>query len=135
MERISPWTMSWRSRARSTGSARVREIQLPPSSPASRSPRSAGPQPRGALRLALPRLHPDRAVEANRLAVQHRVLDDVERQRRKFSGPAETLREGHLLAEGGADGIGQGREQRRVEDAGGDRHDADPELGEIACDR
>src|SRR5207244_3580930 len=48
---------------------------------------------------------------------------------------AETLRKRHLLAERGADRIGQGGEKRRVEDPGRDRHDADPELGEVACDR
>src|SRR2546425_6739221 len=99
------------------------------------SPRPVGPPPHDVLRLALPGLHPDRAVEPDRLAVQHRVLDDVQGQRRKFRGTAETRREGYLLAERGADRIGQGREKRGVENAGRDRHHADPELGEVARNR
>ena len=45
------------------------------------------------------RRHPDRAVEADRLAVQHRVLDDRAHELRELAGPAETRRERHHLAE------------------------------------
>src|SRR6478752_4704845 len=47
----------------------------------------------------LPRGHPDRAVEADHLAVEHRVLDDVHCQRAVLLGAAEAGRVGHLLAQ------------------------------------
>jgi hypothetical protein len=36
------------------------------------------------------RRHANRAVETDRFAVEHFVLDDVRRERRKFVGPAES---------------------------------------------
>ena len=74
------------------------------------------------------RRHAQRAVEPDRLAVEHPVLDDLTGQLRVLGGLAEALREGDAGAELLAGLLGQRREQRRVEQAGGDRVDADPVL-------
>ena len=51
------------------------------------------------------------------------------------SGRPRRWGKGTCLAERDANRIGQGGEQRRLEDAGRDGHDADPQLREIARDR
>src|SRR5574342_215242 len=52
------------------------------------------PPPSGSARL-----HADRAVQTYRLAVQHRVLHDVQGEGRVLGRSAEPGREGDLLAE------------------------------------
>src|SRR4051794_21036053 len=51
------------------------------------------------LRRSLPRRHSDRAVEADRLAVEHRVLHDLRGELRELAGASEARRERDLLAE------------------------------------
>src|SRR5690349_9649634 len=80
-------------------------------------------------------LHADGPVETDGLAVEHPVLEDVRDQRRVLRGTAEPGREGNLLAERRARGLGQAGQHRRFEDAGRDGADPDAELGEIARDR
>src|SRR6476620_10814933 len=58
--------------------------------------RSAGE--RDSAMVLLPRRHPDRAVEADRLAVEHRVLHDLRGELRELVGTPEARRERHLLA-------------------------------------
>src|SRR5881409_2043986 len=48
------------------------------------------PRPKKSWVALLARRHAQRAVEADRLAVQHRVLDDVAHERRELARPAET---------------------------------------------
>src|SRR4051794_27271551 len=91
-----------------------------------RVPRSAR------ARLRLSRRHPQSAIQPDDLAVEHRVLDDVHRQRGVLVRAPEPRRERDLAAEGVAGLLGQAGEQRRVEQAGGDRADADPVAGEVA---
>ncbi len=86
-----------------------------------------GPGARSAWR------HPQRAIEPDRLAVEHPVLDDLTGELRVLGGQAEALREGDARAERLTGLLGQGREQRRVEQTGGDRVDADAVLREVAC--
>src|SRR5213594_1654379 len=80
------------------------------------------------------RRHPDGAVEPDRLAVQHHVGDDVAGERGVLVRLAEPLRERHLLGERRADRLRQRAEQGRLEDSGRDRHHANAQLGEVACD-
>src|SRR4051812_48504626 len=54
------------------------------------------------------RRHPQRAVEADRLTVEHRVLRDVTRKRGELRGPAQARRERDLLAELLACGLRKG---------------------------
>ena len=75
---------------------------------------------------ALPGRHPQRAVEPDRLAVEHPVLDDLAGQLRVLRGPAEALREGDARAEFLAGLLGQCGQERRVEQTRGDRVDPDP---------
>src|SRR6476620_10117051 len=58
--------------------------------------RSAGE--RDSATALLPRRHPDRAVQADRLAVEHRVLHDLRGELRELVGTPEARRERHLLA-------------------------------------
>jgi cystathionine beta-lyase/cystathionine gamma-synthase len=53
------------------------------------------------------RRHPDRAVEADRLTVQHLVLDDVTGERRELRGAAESFRERNVLGERGTSFLGE----------------------------
>src|ERR1700730_8919384 len=86
------------------------------------------------LRATLAGLHPYRAVQPDRLAVEHGVLDYVRRERAVLGGTAEARREGHLLAEGHARRLRQSREERRVEEPGRDSADTDAQLGQVAGD-
>src|SRR5215218_869153 len=83
---------------------------------------------------SLLRSHADGAVEADGLAVEHPVLEDVADQGGVLLGLAEAGGEGDLGAEGGADLVGHGGQHGGVEDAGGDGHDADADPGELAGD-
>src|SRR5699024_9567768 len=83
---------------------------LSPSVPARPRGRTRGqvggvPGPSGRCRsgssVGLFRAHADRAVEAYRFAVEHRVLDDVCGQIRVLLGVAEPLRVRHLFPERG----------------------------------
>ena len=75
----------------------------------------------GVRRNRLARRHPQRAVEPDRLAVQHRVLDDLAGELAVLLGPAEPRREGDARAERLALLLGQRGEQRGVEESRGDR--------------
>src|ERR1700730_10286259 len=90
------------------------------------SPRSRGRQ------QSLPRRHADRAVEADGLAVQHRVLHDVDREVTVFGRIAEPRRMRHLRAETLQRLLIQSHQQRRQEQAGRDGVDADLVPGEVA---
>src|SRR5690606_8352734 len=81
---------------------------------------------------ALLRRQAQRAVEADGLAVQHRVVEDVAHQERVLLGAAEAAGERHRGGERGLRRLGQPAQHRRLEDAGGDRHDADAVAGELA---
>src|SRR5690348_442347 len=80
----------------------------------------------------LARRHTDGAVEADGLAVEHRVLDDVDRERGIFRGLAETRGMRHLCAEALARLLVQSHQERRVKYPGRDGVDADLLAGEIA---
>src|SRR5918995_1137830 len=79
-----------------------------------------------------PGRHPDASVETYYLPVEHLVLDDVLRQGRVLFRPAEPRRERHLLAKGFLRVLGERREHRRLEDAGGYRHHPYTAGGEFA---
>src|SRR5262249_46850831 len=81
------------------------------------------------------RRHPDRAVETNHLAVEHRVADDLTHERRELRGPPETRRKRHRLAERFGDFRRYLAHHRRLEDARRDRHDADSVARQLARDR
>src|SRR5215211_6797788 len=66
-----------------------------------------------------PGRHPDASVETYYLAVEHLVLDDMLRQGRVLVRPAKPRRERYLLAKGLLRILGERREHRRLEDAGG----------------
>src|SRR5439155_4062839 len=78
------------------------------------------PRPKKSWVALLARRHAQRAVEADRLAVQHRVLDDVAHERRELARPAETRGKGDLRGERLALRLGEHREHRRVEGTGRD---------------
>src|ERR1700689_1003101 len=82
-------------------------------------------------RLWSARWHPQRAVQPDRLAVEHAILDNVAGQLRVLGGLAEALGEGHACAELVARLLWQRGEQRRVEQAGGDGVDAYPVLRQV----
>src|SRR5215210_3754240 len=69
--------------------------------------------------------HPDRPVEPYDLAVEHLVLDNVPHERGVLLGLAEAGREGDLVAQRFAGFLGETSHHGGIEDAGGDRHDAD----------
>src|SRR3954464_3367973 len=75
---------------------------------------------RASMQIALLRRHPQGAVEADRLAVEHRVGDDLADQAAVLLGAAEAGGEGDPLPKGSARLLGQRRQQRRVEEARGD---------------
>src|SRR4051794_6299603 len=70
--------------------------------------------------------HPQRAVQANRLAVQHRILSDVARERRVLVREAEPGGERDRLAERLAVLLRERGQQRSVEQPRGDGAHADP---------
>src|SRR6266508_3236719 len=80
------------------------------------------------------RRHADGAVEPDGLAIEHDVLDDMGRQRSILGRAAEAGREGDLLAQRDARGLGQPRQHRCFENARRDRDDADAHFGQIARD-
>src|SRR5215203_1212614 len=82
-----------------------------------------------------PGRHPDASVETYYLAVEHLVLDDVLRQGRVLIRPAKPRRERYLLAKGLLRVLGERREHRRLEDAGGYRHHPYAARGEFAGHR
>src|SRR5271157_2815960 len=79
--------------------------------------------------------HAKGAVDADRLAVDVAVLDDMDRERRIFGGLAEAWGERHGLAERFLGRLRQAEQHRGHEDARRDRIDADSHLGELAGDR
>src|ERR687889_16720 len=83
----------------------------------------------------LPGRHPDGTVETYYLAVEHLVLDDVLRQGRVLFRPAKPRRERYLLAKGVLRVLGERREHRRLEDAGGYRYHPYSARGEFAGHR
>ena len=87
------------------------------------------------LKYPLLRRHADRAVEADRLAVQHLVLDDREREVRELVRDAEPRGERDAGAQRLAVLLGERRQKRRVEEARRDRVDADAAAGEVAGGR
>src|SRR3546814_15539814 len=70
------------------------------------------------LRGLLSWRHADRAVEADRLAIEHRVLDDRPHQLRIFLGPAEAARVRTLRPEAVLRGLRQADPHRRQDTAG-----------------
>src|ERR687897_577908 len=80
----------------------------------------------------LPGRHPDASVETYYLAVEHLVLDDVLCQGRVLFRPAKPRRERYLLAKGLLRVLGECREHRRLEDAGGNRHHPYAARGKFA---
>src|SRR4029453_5310850 len=76
--------------------------------------------------------HPDGTVETYYLAIEHLVLEDVFRQGRVLLRPAKPRRERYLLAKGLLRVLGERREHRRLEDAGGYRHHPYAARGEFA---
>src|SRR3954451_17308687 len=76
--------------------------------------------------------HAQGAVEADDLAVEHRVGDDVQRERRVLVRAAEARRVRDRGAERGLGLLRQARHQRCVEQARGDGAHPDAVLGEIA---
>src|SRR5918994_1739287 len=79
-----------------------------------------------------PGRHPDASVETYYLAVEHLVLDDVLCQGRVLFRPAKPRRERYLLAKGLLRVLGECREHRRLEDAGGNRHHPYAARGKFA---
>src|ERR1700710_1316068 len=69
-----------------------------PPPPVSHLPRRATLSHKGRGEGKLPRRHADGAVEADGLAVEHRVLDDVHREVAVFGSIAESRRMRHLRA-------------------------------------
>src|SRR5919199_3043659 len=63
-------------------------------------------------------------VEADDLAVEHLVLDDVPDERGKLFWTAEAPGEGHLSPERLPGRLGEAGQHRGIEDAGGDSDDA-----------
>src|SRR5205823_1838812 len=70
-------------------------------------------------------------VEANDLAVQVGIADDLECERGELIGRAETLREQHRLAERFALRVGERTEQGRIDESGRDRAHAYTGGGEV----
>src|SRR5213078_4315236 len=68
--------------------------------------------------------HAQRAVEPDALPVEHRVLDAVDDVRGVFVGASEPARMRDAGGQRGATVVAHRRQQRRVEEAGRDRHDA-----------
>src|SRR5690606_34155861 len=80
------------------------------------------------------RRHADGAVEADRLAVEVVVGDDVLHESGVLIRTTEARRVGHLLTEGVLCGLRQAREHRGLHDARGDRADPDGVACEFARD-
>src|SRR5437879_11068176 len=72
----------------------------------------------------LPWRHADGAVETDGLAVQHRILDDMDREVAVFGGVAKPCRMRHLGAQTLARLFVQAHQQRRQEQARRDGVDA-----------
>ena len=81
------------------------------------------------------RRHANSAVESDDFAVQHFVFEDMPHERGEFGWTAKPRREGHLLGERFAGGLGQTGEQGSVEGPWGNRHDANPHTRELARQR
>src|SRR3954463_8597701 len=78
-----------------------------------------------------PRTHADGAVQADRLAVEVGVVEDVQRRRRELLGAAQPRRVRNLGGEARLHLVAVPVEDRGVEDAGGDRADPDQLPGEV----
>src|SRR5262249_54844269 len=79
--------------------------------------------------------HADGAVQADGLAVQHDVLEDVADQRRVLARAPQARRERDLRRQRLAQRLRRHGEHRRVERPGRDGEDADAEGGQVARDR
>src|SRR5947209_10145557 len=74
-------------------------------------------------------------VEADGLAVEHRVLHEAADQVGEITGTAEPLREDVNVHEGGPAAVVDARQHGGVHDSRADRHDPDPPLPEVAGQR
>src|ERR1700709_757964 len=77
------------------------------------------------------RRHPYCAVEADGFAVDHRIFDNVHRERAVFRGIAEPRRMRHLRAEAFARLFIQAHQERRQKQAWRDGVDANKMRGEV----
>src|SRR6185312_15923187 len=112
-----------------------RMAQARPAGPAPTTTTSYSITSRETLSVILFRSHPDGAIEADGLAVQHRDLEDRLHQRGKLLGLAEALREGNLPGERLLQLLGHRIHHRGVEDAGRDGHATDAEARQLPGDR
>src|SRR5579859_4026071 len=80
-------------------------------------------------RSMLARSHADRTVQSDCFAVEHRILDDMLRQRGVLLRAPQPRRERHLLAQRDTCRLRQTCQQRRIEEARRDTDDANT----IAC--
>src|SRR5215216_298215 len=101
----------------------------------SSSPKRSGCKAERASFTDSPGRHPDGAIETYYLAVEHPVLDDVLGQGRVLLRPAKPRRERYLLAKGLLRLLGERREHRRLEDAGGYRYHPYTARGKFAGHR
>src|SRR5436189_5130921 len=85
--------------------------------------------------LTLLRRHPDRAVEPDHFPVEHLVADDLADERSELFRATEPRRERYRLAQRFGDVHRNLAPHGRLEDARGDRHDADPDAAQLAGDR
>src|SRR5690554_220138 len=75
--------------------------------------------------------HAQRTVEADHLAVEHAVFNNVLHQRSVFVGAAQPWRKGHAGTQAVADLFGHAGHHRGFEDARGNAHDADAGPGQF----
>src|SRR3954470_4782176 len=85
--------------------------------------------------MVLLRLHPERPVETDALAVEHVVLDDGAHESGVFLGAAEARGEGDARLQGLAVLVGHGLQHRRAEQPRHDRHHPDAISSEVARHR
>ena len=84
---------------------------------------------------ALFRRHPDRAVEPDHLAVEHRIATISRTSDANSSGRPSRGGNGTILPSDSCTSGGRLRHHRRLEDAGRDRHHANAGARELARDR
>src|SRR5438132_1610952 len=79
------------------------------------------------------RLHAYPAIQANYLAVEHLVLDDVFCQGRVLIWSAQARWERHLLTQREADRFRRTRQHRRIENTGGNSHHPNAIASKVTC--
>ena len=84
------------------------------------------------LRIVVARAHAERAVHADRLAVEVVVRGDHQHQPGVLLGTGQPLRERDARGQPRSHLVGHTRHHRRVDDPGGDRHHPDAVAGQIA---